>query len=169
MLTRHELFCKEYMVDMVATAAAVRAGYGKDSAQANASRMMKNPKIKARIEELIRERDERLSLKPDLVLRELMNHGMLDMAGAFDPETGELLDITEMPENIRRAIASVTVQTDPKTGFVSKQVKFWDKNKALEMIGRHLKMFTDKIEHIGLEGLAQKLAEARARAEKTEA
>jgi len=79
------------------------------------------------------------------VLRELKLIALSDLGRCFSA-SGRLLSIVDMPEAVRRAIAGVdvveSVDTDGRP-VVIKKLKFWDKNKALEQLGRHLKLFTD--------------------------
>jgi phage terminase small subunit len=70
---RQELFCREYLVDHNGTQAAVRAGYSKLSAHSQASYLLRQPKIKRRIEELAAEQHERVTLRADLTLERLIN------------------------------------------------------------------------------------------------
>ena len=65
---RQDLFAREYITDLNATQAALRAGYTPTSAKANCAQLLNNPKIKARIDELMADRVERVTVKADYVL-----------------------------------------------------------------------------------------------------
>jgi hypothetical protein len=90
-------------------------------------------------------------VKQDDVLRELLRFALLDVGQAFGAD-GRLLPLQDMPEDVRRAIAGVEVEElfegrgeDRKqVGWVRK-VKFWDKPRGLELLGKHLGMFADKL------------------------
>jgi phage terminase small subunit len=71
MTPKHARFCAEYLVDLNATKAAVRAGYSKNGANVTASQIMKRPEVKAEIERLQQERMARVERTQDDVLREL--------------------------------------------------------------------------------------------------
>lgn len=163
---QQERFCQEYLIDLNATKAADRAKYSKKTANEQGSRLLANVKVQARIQELMDERSKRTEITSDIVLKELLLIAKTDLSEAFD-EQGSLKDIHDIPENIRRAIAGVEVYVETIQGIEigrTKKLKLWDKNRALEMLGRHLKLFTDKVEHsgsIGLEGLAEEELDKR--------
>lgn len=161
---QQEMFCKEYIVDLNASAAARRAKYSEDTATQSASRLMADERIQARVQELFNERAARVELTADMVLRELLKIATIDLALIYD-ENGKLKNIHDIPEDVRRAIAGIEVdelfegsgQDKTQTGFTNK-IKLWDKPKALELLGRHLKLFTDKTEHSGVLTLEQLVA-----------
>lgn len=78
------------------------------------------------------------------VLDELRLLALADLRQAFD-ETGKLKSIQEMPEAVARAIAGIESAEIGTAGFVRK-VKFNDKNKSLELLGKNLKMFVEQVE-----------------------
>lgn len=161
---RQRLFALEYLVDLNATQAAIRAGYSKKSAAETGCELLKLPKVRTFVERELRKRENRLDLKADRVLLELMRVGMVDLARAFDDE-GRLLALKDMPEDVRRAISGVEVEeeyADVEGGALDDgatrariaigrvaKVKFWDKPKALELLGKHLALFTEKQEVSG--------------------
>lgn len=82
------------------------------------------------------------------VLRELRDIALADLSQAYN-EKGELKPLSEIPANVRKAIGSIDCYENFLDGVevgVTKRVKFIDKTKALDMAGRHFKMFTDKSE-----------------------
>lgn len=70
---KHEKFCQEYLVDLNATQAAIRAGYKKRSAASQGSELLTKPDILARVGELRKEQRERLALNADFVVLELID------------------------------------------------------------------------------------------------
>ena len=70
---RHELFCREYIVDYNGRQAALRAGYTESSAGNTASRLLTNDDVLARVRELQKEQMQRLSLNADMVILEILN------------------------------------------------------------------------------------------------
>lgn len=129
---KQEQFCIEYLVDLNGTQAAIRAGYSKDTATEQASRLLTNVKVRARIGQLIDERSQRTLVHADFVMNNLV-------------------------EVVKRCTQAVPVMIyDPvqkemvqKTDDDGNHVWEFDSNganKALELIGKHLKLFTDKIE-----------------------
>ncbi len=158
---RQELFCREYLIDLSGRKAVIRAGYStsSDSAETQSCRLLNNVRIRRRIEELSGKQSALLGLTAELVLRELANIAKADIGDAFN-EKGELLHPQAMPEDIRKAVSSFECleqfemnYDDGKprremTGYL-KKVRLNDKIKALDLLGKHLKLFTDKIEHSG--------------------
>lgn len=153
MTPKQSAFCAEYLIDLNATQAAIRAGYSARTARSVGAENLTKPDIQAEVSRLIGERSKRVEVSADTVIAELLRLAMTDIGQAFN-EDGSLKAIHKMPEDIRRAIAGVDVfeefegrgEDRDQIGW-TKKIRFWDKNKALEMLGRHLKMFTDKLEH----------------------
>jgi phage terminase small subunit len=169
---KQRMFCHEYMVDMNATQAAARAGYSKKTANQIGARLLAHVGVQDYLQSLQIERGTRLNLKADDVLLELLRLAKTDLRKAYGPD-GNLLPVHEIPEDIARAISGIEIEKvfdyegghKVQTGTVQK-VKFWDKVKSLELLGKHLKLWVEQIEITGLEGLGLKLQEARARATK---
>lgn len=152
---KQEAFCLEYIKDLNATQAAIRAGYSEKTATAIAAENLTKPNVAARVEELMKERSKRTEITADLILGELLKLATVDLGKAFDA-SGTILPINEMPEEVRKAISGIEVNelfgrgddSDQVIGF-TKKVRFWDKPKSLELLGKHLKLFKEQIEHSG--------------------
>ena len=69
---RQEEFCQQFLVDLNATKSAVRSGYTETTAKANCGRMLKDPKVRARIDELKAERIKRVQIEADDVIERLV-------------------------------------------------------------------------------------------------
>lgn len=158
-----ELFCKEYLVDLNATEAAKRAKYSEKTAAEQGYQLLQKPSVRARVLELMDARAKRVETKSDRVLEELERIGTSDLIHAF-ADNNTLLPLKDMPEDMRRAIASIEVdeifegsgESRTWVGY-TKKVKLWPKDRGLELTGKHLKLFTDKVELSGkftLEDLA---------------
>lgn len=149
---KQKIFCREYIVDLNATQAAIRAGYSEKTAKDIGCQNLAKLNIQTEIAELMENREERLDVSADNVVRELMNIAMSDIGAIFNDD-GSIKPLSEIPKDVRKAIAGIDVfeelegrgKDQELIGF-TKKVRLWDKNKALEMLGRHLKMFTDKIQ-----------------------
>lgn len=150
-------FVREYLVDLNATQAAIRAGYSEKTARQQGERLLSKADIAAAVQAAMNKRAARVEVKCDDILRELMRIAMVDVSKAFDA-SGNLLPLHEIPEDVRRAIAGIEIQEramgEDDDGLVlrTKKVKFWDKPKALELLGKHLKLFIDRVEHTGKDG-----------------
>lgn len=99
----------------------------------------------------------------EMVLRELRRAGQSDIRDVFN-EQGAMVPVHEWTDEAARAVASVKVKelTDNMGNVIGelKEIKFWDKTKSLELIGKNLKMFTDKTEHSLTKSLEDILAES---------
>ena len=155
---QQQLFCREYMKDLNGRQAAIRAGYSEKTAQEQASDLLSKPKVQQFCQELMNKRSKRVEIEADLVLVELAALATVDITQAYD-DMGQLKPLSEIPPLVRKAISGLDVnelfdgQGDQKTAIgLAKKIKFWDKTKALELLGKHLKLFTDKVEHTGKDG-----------------
>ena len=153
-LTKKEaLFCKEYVIHFNATQSAIKAGISEKSAGQLGHRMLKKVQIQREIGKLIAERAERLDIKGDQVLDEIRRFAFLDVADAFN-EDGTVKNIHDIPEEVRRCISSIEVKElfegsyskKRKVGEI-KKIRFHDKTKGLDMFGKHLGMWLERIEH----------------------
>jgi phage terminase small subunit len=150
---RQALFVAEYLKDLNATKAAIRAGYSAASAHSCGPRLLENADVATAIASAIERRSQRVEIKADDILRELYRLATVDLGGAIDQATGRLLPLHEMPEDVRRAISSIETEElwegrgedRERLGDLVK-VKFWDKKAALELLGKHVGIFVDRSE-----------------------
>ena len=143
---KNDVFCEEYLIDLNATQAAIRAGYSPNAAGSIGSELLKKPEIRARIDQAMAERSKRTGINADRVLRELGRIAFLNPKDVIDLNTAEVLG-TAVEDDLA-VIAGVKVKQTP-TEFgtsVEREVKMADKLKALELCGRHLGMFKDNPE-----------------------
>lgn len=159
-------FCDEYLIDLNATQAAIRAGYSKDTSYQIGHANLQKERIQRVIAERMAARSVRTRITKDNVLRQIGELATYDIADAFT-EKGAVKSIHDMPPALRNAIAGIEVQEitvgEHPVGVV-KKIKLVDRTRAIELGGRHLKLFTDKVEHSFAEGLADRLTRARKRA-----
>lgn len=159
-----ERFCLEFTKDLNGTQAYLRARNNPKlkprSAQTEASKLLSKPIAVEKIRTLMKERAVRVQVDSDDILLELKRMGYSDLRGLFK-EDGTILQPKEWPEDLARAVASIEVEEifeghgEDRTwiGYM-KKVKFWPKDRALELMGKHKKLFTDKVEHSGQVSLA---------------
>lgn len=149
---KQEFFCREYLKDLNATAAASRAGY-KDG---NIGRQLitKN-NVSERIAQLKEERAERTEVTADRVVKELARLGFSDLrnVASWDAEKGLAWKSSdELDDNAAAAIRDITHTREvrrEKSGAevetTNTALKLHDKKGALELLGRHLGIFTDNL------------------------
>lgn len=151
-------FCAEYLIDLNATQAAIRAGYSAKTARVTAQQLLTKPHVEERLRVLMNERATRTQVTADRVISEVARLGFSDLRKLFD-EHGALLPVSQWPDDVAPAIAAVEVdelfegfgENRIQVGY-TKKVKLWDKGKALEMLGRHLKLWVERHEHTGPNG-----------------
>lgn len=145
-------FVREYLIDLNATQAAIRAGYSAKTAYSMGEENLRKPEIAAAVAEAQAARAKRTEITADRVLKELARIGFADVRKLFGDDG--LQSPTEMDDETAAAVQSVEVVVrrtpgDEKNVEHIHKIKLNDKLGALTQIGRHLGMFTDKIEHGG--------------------
>lgn len=146
MTKKQKRFVEEYLIDLNATQAAIRAGYSPDTANEQGSRLLANVNISAEVSRAMAERSKRTGVNADRVVRELAKIAFVNADDVIDAETA-----TVKPDASRddtAAIQSVKVKTFGEDGL-EREIKMADKIKALELLGKHLGMFKDKVELSG--------------------
>ena len=113
MTKKQKLFVEEYLIDLNATQAAIRAGYSPETAGSIGNENLKKPEIRARIDKAMANRSKRTGVNADRVVQEL-----------------------------------VKIKTFGEDGL-EREIKMADKIKALELLGKHMGMFKDKVELSG--------------------
>lgn len=148
MTEKQKRFCEEYLVDLNATQAAIRAGYSPKTANEQASRLLTNVSLRAHIDEALAARSRRTGVNADRVIRELARVAFLNATDVIDPKNATVLEDASADDIA--AIASVKVKVvQGDFDSIEREVKFADKLKALELLGKHLGMFTDNINLTG--------------------
>lgn len=142
---KQQMFIQEYLIDLNATQAAIRAGYSPSTAQVIGAENLSKPIIKNEIDKALAERSKRTGINQDRVLLELAKIAFLNPTDVFDMDEATVKG--EADRDDTAAIASVKVKTIPTPdGLITeREVKTYDKLKALEQIGRHLGMFKDNL------------------------
>ena len=152
---KQALFCKEYLVDLNATQAAKRAGYSEDTAKQIGSENLSKPAIAERIQKGMDARVIAVGIDAEMVLAELCKLSTYNVQDFIVEGTDGLRAISDLDRDHAAAITEITTSKivgkdgDDDT-VIETKVKLADKGKNLERIGRHLKLFTDRIEHDGL-------------------
>jgi phage terminase small subunit len=165
---KQRAFVREYLIDLNATQAAMRAGYSEKTAYASGAENLKKPQIASAIESALKIRADRTDITADRVLKELAKIGFADIRKAIkwqgtlvteedNPDGGDTLIIKNVVTNNVTLVSSDEID-DETAAAISEisqnaaggiKLKMHDKKAALVDIGRHLGMFTDKVEHTG--------------------
>ena len=142
---KQKLFVEEYLIDLNATQAAIRAGYSPDTAYSIGQENLKKPEIKNAIDKALAERSRRTGINQDRVLMELARIALLNPANVVDFDEATIREDATVDD--LAAVASVKVKRFPtKEGEgIEREIKFYDKNKALDALGRHLGMFQNNV------------------------
>lgn len=140
-------FVEEYLVDMNATQAAMRAGYSKVRASEIGYQLLRKTTVLAGIQAAMKARSERTEVTSYRVIRELSYIAFADMGEVadWDGETCTLRRSIDMPRHVRRAIEEVSNTTR------GTKVKFASKIAALDLLMKHLGMFSPTVtKQVGL-------------------
>lgn len=142
---KQKRFIEEYLIDLNATQAAIRVGYSPESAKEIGCENLTKPNIKAAIDKAMAERSRRTGITQDRVLRELAKIAFINATDVINMDDATIKGDANREDTA--AIASVRVKTIPtETGEITeREVKICDKLKALELLGKHLGMFNDKL------------------------
>lgn len=142
---KQKIFAEEYLIDLNATQAAIRAGYSTESAGSIASELLKKPDIRARIDKAMAERSRRTGVNQDRIVMELAKVAFANPTDLIN--TGDATVKEDAARDDTAAISAVKVkciQTDD--GLIEeREIRMADKLKALELLGKHVGMFSDKL------------------------
>lgn len=148
-------FCNEYLIDLNATR-AYKAAYPNckkdETAKSAGSRLLTNVNVQNYISEKMKEREKRTEVTQDMVMKELAKIAFLDIRKLY-AENGQLKNVADIDDDTAGAISSLETLEEydgygderEKIGDTQK-VKLLDKTKALELLGRHLGIFNDKLD-----------------------
>lgn len=145
MTKKQRRFVEEYLIDLNATKAAIRAGYSSKAARDIGCENLTKPNIQAAIDRVIAERSRRTGINQDRVIQELAKIALVNPADVIDMDTA-----TVKPDASRddtASIMSVKIRTLlSKDGpVIEREVRFYDKVKCLELLGKHLGLFSDRL------------------------
>lgn len=152
---RKRKFALEYLIDKNARQAAIRAGYSTKTADQIAYGLLQETSVKEFIDKELKAQEDRTRITADRVLEELGKIAFSDISQIFN-EDGTVKNFEDIPAEVRAMIAGIDTDElnegfgkDREVVGQTRKVRFWDKVRALELIGKKFKMFTDKHEHSG--------------------
>ena len=148
-------FCDEYLIDLNATR-AYKVAYSRckkdETASVNGSKLLRNTKVQEYISRKQKEIEKRTEVTQDRVIKELAKIAFLDIRKLYT-DNGQLKNVADLDSDTAGAISSLETLEEydgygedrEKIGDTQK-VKLLDKTKALELLGRHLGIFNDKLD-----------------------
>lgn len=152
---KQRCFVQEYLKDLNGTQAAIRAGYSEQSAKQRAAELLSKPHIQAAVSEAQAARSKRTEVDQDYVLARLVEIDQMDVLDIMHDDMS-LKPVSEWPRVWRQYLSGFDLaemfagQGDERALVgVLKKIKWPDKVKNLELLGRHLGMFKDRVEHSG--------------------
>lgn len=136
---KQELFAREFIKDLNATQAVIRAGFSEKSARNQAYRLMTNDDILNRIAELKADRNEQVGVDAAYVLRRLTEIDQMDVLDIL-LANGELKPIKDWPKVWRTTLSGMDVveMASADSAALLKKIKWPDKVKNLELLGKHV-------------------------------
>lgn len=146
MTERQKRFIAEYLIDLNATQAAIRAGYSVSTARQIGEENLTKLDINSAIAKAMAERSKRTGVNQDRVVLELAKIAFVNASDVIDADTATVKDDATADDTA--AIQSIKVKVFPtKDGEgVEREIKLGDKLKALELLGKHLGMWNDKFD-----------------------
>lgn len=143
---KQERFCKEYVIDLNGTQAAIRAGYSQETANEQASRLLTNVKVQQRVKELQDSIGKRLEITADMVVAELWALGVYNVKDFVDDDN-TIRKLAELERDVVKPVTGIKV-TEKTVHFeggeettVTTELKLADKRAALVDVGRHIGIF----------------------------
>lgn len=150
-------FVDEYLIDLNATQAAIRAGYSTKTAQEQSSRLLSNVMVRNAIAKAMAERSKRTGINQDRVITELAKIALLNPDDLINHNNASVRPDASKDDLACIQSVKVKISDSEKGHMIEREVRLADKIKALELLGRHLGMFKDKIELSGIDTEKNKL------------
>lgn len=147
---KQQRFVDEYLIDLNATQAAIRAGYSEKTAAAIGAENLIKPNIQNAIQEAQAKRQEQTQIDAAYVLRRLVEIDQMDVLDIMDDQM-KIRPVNEWPKVWRQYVVNLeNLELSDGEGCF-KKIKWPDKVKNLELLGRHVSVgaFKDKVEHSG--------------------
>lgn len=142
---KQRLFVQEYLIDLNAKQASIRAGYSPANAEFQGHQLINNPKVKQAIELAMYEREQRTKVTQDRVIQELAKIAFINPTDVVNSYDASLHNGAAREDTA--AISSIRVRRIPsKNGMgIEREIKLNDKIRALDLLGKHLGLFNDKL------------------------
>ncbi len=170
MTVKRHRFVAEYLVDLNATQAAIRAGYATKGAKDQAYALMQLPEVAEAIKAAMGDRNKRLKVDADYVLQRLVEIDQLDLLDILEDDLS-LKPLKQWPKAWRQYLVGFDLAEifegqgkDRDMVGILKKIKWPDKVRNLELLGKHVNVnaFKEQVE-VNVTGLADRMAKAKAR------
>ncbi|AUQ74767.1 terminase small subunit [Phaeobacter piscinae] len=159
---KQKRFAEEYLIDLNATQAAIRAGYSERTAEQQGYQLLQKTSVMEAVRDAQEARSKRTEITQDKVLQELAKVAFSDLRKVLTTG-GALIDAQDWEDDVAGFVSSVEVVKKPSGEYDEDgnpiidhvhKIRAWDKMAALEKLGKHLGMFVDrsKVEHSGPNG-----------------
>ena len=166
---KQKQFVEEYLIDLNATQAAIRAGYSKRTAEVQGHENLRKPYISSEIERRMKDREKRTEITQDRVLAEYAKIAFADIKDFLEYKTAKT--VVDRDDNGRPIIGYKQIvdakPSEQVDGTLINEVsigkggifkfKLHDKKSALDSIAKHLGMFIDRQEITGKDGQPLKI------------
>lgn len=170
---KQQQFVAEYLIDLNATQAAIRAGYSRKTAHSQGPRLLENVEVEAAINAAKLARSTVTKIDANWVLERLAEESQADVADLYSKETGDLLPVHEWPKIWRQGLVA-GIEIDALYDGVgadrvrigeTKKVRLSERIRRLELIGKHVAVnaFQEQVAVKGLDSLADRLERAMRR------
>ena len=136
MTKKQKRFIEEYLIDLNATQAAIRAGYSPKTAKDIGCENLAKPNISDAIDKAMAERSRRTGINQDRILLELARIGLAKITDVVDPDTGKILP--NASEDDLACIQSIKIK--PNEFGTEREVKLYDKKSALVDLGGDMEL-----------------------------
>lgn len=146
---RQRRFVEEYLLDLNATQAAIRAGYSERTANEQGARLLANVSVRQAIQEGQKERSERTHVQADAVLRDLATLCHSRVTDYVIDDEGNVTLSADAPPDAMRAVSSVkrrTLRRGKDLVEVVTELRLWSKPDAIRLALQHLGMLTNRVE-----------------------
>lgn len=169
--SKQQAFVIEYLVDLNATQAAIRAGYAKKGAKDQAYQLMERPEIAAAIKAAMEARNKRTQIDADYVLSRLTEIDQMDLLDILDDDLS-IKPLSKWPKVWRQSLSGFDIAEmfegagkERDLVGLMKKIKWPDKVKNLELLGKHVNVnaFREQVAVDVNLTTSQRMAKARER------
>ena len=154
---KQQRFIVEYLIDLNAAQAAIRAGYAVKGAKDQAYQLMQRPEVVAAIKEAIEARNQRVQVDADYVLNRLTEIDQMDLLDILEDDMS-IKPLSKWPKVWRQSLSGFDIAEmfegagkERDLVGLMKKIKWPDKVKNLELLGKHVNVnaFRDQVAHTG--------------------